>query len=76
MADNNASEEIFVLIANAESNFGVPNDMLRQIYELEESAVHLRNRRIKEKICDVISNIIEITDNSKSQGPATKSAIT
>ena len=76
MAGNNASEEIFVLIANAESNFGIPNNMLRKIYELEESAVHLRNRRIKENICEVISDIIKIADNNKSQGPATKSAIT
>lgn len=75
MIGNNAREEIFEMIGNAESNSGVPNDMLRKIYELEESAVHLRNRQVKKKIQEVISDAIKIADNTESQSMATKPTI-
>lgn len=50
MSWNKAREEIFMLITDAESNAGVPSGVLANIYELEESLVHLRRRKNKDKI--------------------------
>lgn len=67
MTDNEAQKKIFALISEAENNFKVPNCMLRKIYELEESLIHLRTRDTNKRINKIIANAIEMSDNNKLQ---------
>lgn len=62
---NEARKEIFELISDAESAMGVPPGLLSKIYELEESVVHQRIRRIKEPIITMISDSINNSESAK-----------